>query len=93
MTQFISAITFFLIEKRNTIIYCVRAIINFVMLAQYIFYNKNILNYIKHTLYQIKNLKTIFVKYQSQNTMHDKNNENDENKTHFNIFKFYMFTY
>ena len=45
----------------------------------------------KHALYRINNLKTIFVKYRSQNTTYDKNNENNENKIRFNIFKLHMF--
>ena len=57
---------------------------NFVTLIQYIFYDENILNYTKHTLYRINNLKTIFVKYKSQNTIRD---ENDKNEMDSNIFK------
>ncbi len=60
------------------------------MFAQYILYNKNILNYLKYTLYWINNLKTIFVKYRLQNITHNKNNKN---KTYFNIFKLYILTY
>ena len=63
---------------------------NFVTLIQYIFHDENTLNYMKHTLYRIDNLKTIFVKYKFQNTARDKNNKN---KTHFNIFKLHVMTY
>ena len=93
MTQFVSAITSLLIKKRNTTIHCARAIMNFVMLAQYVFHDENILSYMKHALYRINNLKTIFVKYRSQNTTHDENDENDENEIHFNIFKLHVFTH
>ena len=48
------------------------------------------LNYIKHALYRIDNLKIIFVKYKSQNTARD---ENDENETHFNILKLHIIIY
>ena len=48
------------------------------------------LNYIKHTLYRINNLKIVFVKYRFQNTARD---ENDENETHFNTFKLYIMTH
>ena len=41
----------------------------------------------KHALYRIDNIKIIFIKYKFQKTARD---ENDENKTHFNIFKFYI---
>ena len=44
----------------------------------------------KHALYRIDNLKIVFVKYKFQNTVRDKN---DENKTHFNIFKLYIMTH
>ena len=63
---------------------------NFVTLIQYIFHDENILNYMKHMLYRIDNLKTVCVKYRSQNTVRD---ENVENETHFNIFKLYVMTY
>ena len=93
MTQFVSAITSLLIKKRNTTIHCAQAIMNFVMLTQYISYDENILNYMKHALYRINNLKTIFVKYRSQNTTYDENDENDENEIRFNIFKLHVFTH
>ena len=44
----------------------------------------------KHTLYRIDNLKIVFAKYKFQNTVRD---ENDENETHFNIFKLYAMTH
>ena len=60
---------------------------NFVTLIQYTFHNENTLNYMKHALYRIDNLKTVFVKYRFQNTVRD---ENDEDETHFNIFKLHV---
>ena len=81
---------FFWLEKRDVVIYCVRVIMNFVTLIQYTFYDENTLNYIKYAFYQIDNLKTVFVKYKFQNTARD---ENDEDKTHFNIFKLYVMTH
>ena len=59
-------------------------------LIQYIFHDKNTLNYIKHALYRIDSLKIVFVKYKFQNTVRD---ENDEDETHFNIFKLYVMTH
>ena len=59
-------------------------------LIQYTFHDKNTLNYIKHALYRIDNLKIVFVKYKFQNTVR---NKNDEDKTHFNIFKFHVMTH
>ena len=44
----------------------------------------------KYALYRIDNLKTVFVKYKFQITIRD---ENDENETHFNIFKFHIMTH
>ena len=44
----------------------------------------------KHAFYRIDNLKIIFVKHKFQNTPRD---ENDENETHFNIFKLHIITY
>ena len=44
----------------------------------------------KHVLYRIDNMKTVFIKYKFQNIVRD---ENDENETHFNIFKFYIIIY
>ena len=44
----------------------------------------------KHALYRIDNLKTIFVKYKFQNTARD---EDDENKMHFNILKLHIMTH
>ena len=60
---------------------------NFVILIQYIFHDEETLNYIKHALYRMDNLKTVFVKYKFQNTARD---ENDKNETHFNIFKLHV---
>ena len=40
--------------------------------------------------YRIDHLKIVFVKNRFQNTACD---ENDENETHFNIFKLYIMTY
>ena len=45
---------------------------NFVTLTQYTFHNENTLNYMKHALYRIDNLKIVFVKYRFQNTARDK---------------------
>ena len=44
----------------------------------------------KHALYRIDNLKIVFVDHNFQNTSRD---ANDKNKTHFNIFKFYIMTH
>ena len=88
--QFVCVIVFFLLEKRDVVIYCARVIMNFVTLIQYTFHDKNTLNDMKHALYRIENLKTVFVKYRFQNTARD---ENDEDEIHFNIFKFYVMTY
>ena len=63
---------------------------NFVTLIQYIFHDENMLSYMKHAFYRIDNLKTVFVKYKFQNIARD---ENDENKTHFNIFKLHVIIY
>ena len=88
--QFVFVIVFFLLEKHNIIIHCTRVIMNFVTLIQNAFHDRNTLNYIKYTLYQIDTLKTVFVKYKFQNIVRDKN---DENETHFNLFKFYIIIY
>ena len=88
--QFIFVIVSFLLRKRDVVIYCVRVIMNFVTLIQYIFHDGNTLNYMKHALYRIDNSKTVFVKYKFENTIRD---EDDKNKTHFNIFKFHVMIY
>ena len=67
-----------------------RVIMNFVTLIQYTSHGENTLSYIKHALYLIDSLKTVFAKYKFQNTARD---ENDENETHFSIFKFHVMTY
>ena len=85
--QFVLVIVFFLLKKCNAIIHCARVIMNFVTLIQYTFHNENTLNYMKHALHRINSLKIVFVKYKFQNTARD---ENDENKTHFNILKLYV---
>ena len=85
--KFVFVILFFLLKKHNVVIHCARVIMNFVTLIQYIFHDENMLNYMKHAFYRINNLKTVFVKYKIQNTVHD---ENDENETHFNIFKLHI---
>ena len=82
--QFVFIIISFLLEKRDIVIHCARVIMNFVMLIQYISHDKNRLNYMKHALYRINNLKIIFVKYKFQNTARD---NDDKNEIHFNIFK------
>ena len=79
----------FLLKKHDVVIYCARVIVNSVTIIQYIFHNENTLNYINHALYRIDNLKIIFFKFKFQNTARD---ENDENKIHFNIFKFHVIT-
>ena len=48
------------------------------------------LNYMKHTFYRIDNLKSVFVKYKFQNSIRDKN---DEDETQFNIFKLHILTH
>ena len=83
--QFVRVIVFFLLKKRNIVIYCARVIINFMTLIQYTFHNENILNYMKHIFYRIDNLKTIFVQYKSQNTVR---NENDKNEMHSTFSNF-----
>ena len=88
--QFVFVIVSFLLKKYDVIIYCARVIMNFVTLIQYIFYDKNILSYIKYVLYRINSLKTVFIKYRFQNTTRDKN---DENEMHFNIFKLHLMTH
>ena len=85
--QFVFIIISFLLEKRDVVIHCARVILNFVTLIQYKFHNENILNYIKHALYRINSLKIVFVKYKFQNIVRD---ENDEDETHFNIFKLHV---
>ena len=44
----------------------------------------------RHAFYRIDCLKIVFVKYKFQNTVRD---ENDENKTYFNILKLHVITY
>ena len=41
----------------------------------------------KHALYRIDILKTVFVRYKFQNTVR---HENNKNEMHFNIFKFHV---
>ena len=88
--QFVLVIVSFLLEKRDVVIHCARVIMNFVTLIQYTSYDKDTLSYIKHALYRIDSLKTVFIKYRFQNTARD---ENDENKTHSNIVKLYIMTH
>ena len=63
---------------------------NFVIVIQYTFHDENTLNYMKHALYRINNLKIVFVKYKFQNTARY---ENDKNETHFNILKLHVVTH
>ena len=79
-----------MIKQQDVIVYYARVIIDFIMPIEYVFYDENVLNYIRHALYRMNSLKSIFVKYRSQNTTHDEDNENE---TRFNIFKFYIFIY
>ena len=88
--QFVFVIISFLLEKCDAVIYRARIIINFVTFIQYIFHDENTLSYMKHAFYQIDSLKIVFVKYRFQNTARD---ENDENETHFNIFKLHVMTH
>ena len=80
----------FLLKKRDVVIHCARIIMNFITLIQYTFHDENMLNYIKHALYRIDNLKIVFAKYRFQNIARDKN---DENETHFYIFKLHVMIY
>jgi len=86
----ILAITSLLIEKRNATIYCTRIIIDFAIQTQYILHDEQTLSYIENTLYIINSFKTIFVQFRLQNTIH---NSKNENKSQFNISKFYVLIY
>ena len=55
------------------------------MLTQYISHNKNILQYLKHTLFQINKLKNVF--------QHLCLVDSDISKEHFNILKLYIITH
>ena len=88
--QFVFVIVSFLLKKHDVVIYYARVIMNFVTLIQYTFHDENTLSYIKHALYRIDSLKIIFIKYRFQNTAL---NKDDENETHFNIFKLHVITH
>ena len=50
--------------KADAAIHCGRAILDFVMLAMYVSHDEKTLSYMKHALYRIDKLKTVFAKYQ-----------------------------
>ena len=85
--QLIFVITSLLFEKRNATIHCARTVMNFVMLAQFVFHDESILSYMIHALYKLNNLKNVFFKYRFQNTIDDVENENEKL---FNIFKLHV---
>ncbi len=49
-----------LIINKSAAMHYARAIINFVIIIRYIFYNTKFLKYLNHALYYINKLKSIF---------------------------------
>jgi len=74
-----------LVHNTSAAVHFTQTIINFVMLTQYISHNKNILQYLKHALFQINKLKNIFQHLHSVNL--------DISEEHFNIFKLHIMTH
>jgi len=71
-----------LVHNASAAVHFIWAVVNFVMLIQYIFYNKNTLQYLKHALFWINKLKNVFWHLHSVNL-----NISEE---HFNIFKLHV---
>ena len=61
----------------------IRTIVNFILLAKYKLYNKDIIKYLKAILYQIDKTKEAFLLYQPYN----------KNLPNFNIPKLYIISY
>ena len=61
------------------------AVINFVILTQYISHNENTLQYLEHALFWINKLKNVF--------WHLHSVDSDITESHFNILKLYIITY
>jgi hypothetical protein len=61
----------------------IRAIVNFILLAEYKLYNKDIIKYFKAVLYRIDKIKEAFSPYRP----------NDKNPPNFNIPKLYIISH
>ena len=79
--------------------YCIRTILNFVVLTIYIVHDEKTLNYLYHVIYRINKFKYVFKKYRSheniENELIEKKNNEKKNvfKCHFNIFKWHIITH
>ena len=52
-----------LIYNTSEVIQCVQAILNFIMLGQYVLHDNKTLRYIEHALYRLKKTKIAFEHY------------------------------
>ena len=88
--QLVPAIAPLLIGKRDAAIHCARAVMDFLVLAQYVSHDENTLSYMEHSLYRLDHLKTVFSKYRPQNTTNDADNEYE---ALFNIPKLHVMSH
>ena len=72
-----------LLYRHEGAILFIYTIVNFILLAKYKLYNKDIIKYLKAVLYQIDKTKEAFLLYQP----------NDKNPLNFNIPKLYAISY
>ena len=65
--QLISIIISLLIKKTFATLHCTRVILNFVVVAQYNYYNETILSYLNYIFDKIDKFLKIFQKFRSMN--------------------------
>ena len=89
MRQLLSTITSLFRKIASYAFYCIRAILNFVILTIYTIHDEITLNYISQAIYKIDKLKYIFKKYRSQKINEKRSTKNNNTKEN-SIFNFYF---
>ncbi len=83
--QILSIIASLLTHESSAVMHCTQAMIDFIMLAQYISYDEDTLRYMQHALFRWNKLKKVFQYLRSFDT--------DTQQRHFNILKFHAMTH
>jgi len=83
--QIVSMIASLLVHDAFAAVHFTWAVVNFVMLTQYIFHDKNTFQYLLHALFQINKLKNVFQHLCPVNS--------NISEGHFNILKLHVMTH
>ena len=85
LRQLISVVALLLVDYAPAALHCARAVLDFVMMAQYNYHNEDTLSYMSHALYRIDKLKRVFKESRPQ--------AKDTEERHFNIPKLHAMTH